>query len=158
MAQVQLSIPSSDKKISVNTGLFINNEFVKSLDSQEKITYVQSTTDKITFMANQSTVDATGPSIQQRRKSFAKLRPVGATLALRYFCDADRDRSSASAKDIDRAVAAARTAFKTTWGKNVTGIQRAALLHKLADLIERDQQELAELETLDNGKPVKIAR
>ena len=65
---------------------------------------------------------------------------------------------TASDKDIDVAVAAARKAFNTTWGKNVTGFQRARLINKLADLIERDAQELAELETLNNGKPVKIAR
>lgn len=64
----------------------------------------------------------------------------------------------ASVKDIDIAVAAARKAFKTTWGKNVTGFERSALINKLADLIERDAQELAELESLDNGKPVRIAR
>lgn len=41
MAQpVQLSIPNSDKKISVPTGLFINNEFVPSVDSPERIKYV----------------------------------------------------------------------------------------------------------------------
>ena len=65
---------------------------------------------------------------------------------------------AASVKDIDIAVASARKAFKTTWGKNVTGFQRSALITKLADLIERDAQELAELEALNNGKPVKIAR
>jgi aldehyde dehydrogenase (NAD+) len=65
---------------------------------------------------------------------------------------------SASEKDIDVAVAAARKAFKTTWGKNVTGFERSRLINKLADLIERDAQELAELESLNNGKPVKIAR
>lgn len=65
---------------------------------------------------------------------------------------------SGSAKDIDVAVAAARKAFNTTWGKNVTGWERSRLLNKLADLIERDAQELAELETLNNGKPVRIAR
>jgi aldehyde dehydrogenase (NAD+) len=55
-------------------------------------------------------------------------------------------------------VAAARKAFETTWGKNVNGFERSKLMNKLADLIERDQQELAEIETLNNGKPVKIAR
>ena len=64
----------------------------------------------------------------------------------------------ASPKDIDIAVAAARKAFQTTWGKNVTGFERSRLINKLADLIERDAQELAELESLNNGKPVKIAR
>lgn len=63
-----------------------------------------------------------------------------------------------SSKDIDVAVAAARKAFKTSWGKNVTGWERSRLINKLADLIERDAQELAELETLNNGKPVAIAR
>ena len=63
-----------------------------------------------------------------------------------------------SAKDIDLAVASAREAFNTTWGKNVSGFQRAKLINKLADLIERDADELAALETLNNGKPFKIAR
>ncbi|KAI5893783.1 aldehyde dehydrogenase [Schizophyllum commune H4-8] len=65
---------------------------------------------------------------------------------------------AASSKDIDAAVAAAREAFNTTWGKNVTGTERSRLINKLADLIERDAQSLAELETLNNGKPVKVAR
>lgn len=56
------------------------------------------------------------------------------------------------------AVAAARKAFNTSWGKNVTGFERSRLLNRLADLIERDAQELAELESLNNGKPVRIAR
>jgi aldehyde dehydrogenase (NAD+) len=64
----------------------------------------------------------------------------------------------ASAKDIDIAVAAARKALKTAPWKNVTGFERSRLLNKLAELIERDAQELAELEALNNGKPVKLAR
>jgi aldehyde dehydrogenase (NAD+) len=55
-------------------------------------------------------------------------------------------------------VLAARQAFKTSWGKNVTGIERSRLINKLADLIERDAQELGELESLNNGKPLRIAR
>ncbi|KAG1839072.1 aldehyde dehydrogenase domain-containing protein [Suillus tomentosus] len=66
--------------------------------------------------------------------------------------------AAGSAKDIDIAVAAARNAFNTTWGKNVTGFERSKLLNKLADLIERDQDILAEVESLNNGKPFKIAR
>jgi aldehyde dehydrogenase (NAD+) len=65
---------------------------------------------------------------------------------------------AASAKDIDLAVSAARKAFQTSWGKNVTGFERSRLINKLADLIERDAQELGELESLNNGKPVRIAR
>ena len=64
----------------------------------------------------------------------------------------------ASEKDVDIAVAAARKAFRETWGKNISGFERSRLLNKLADLIERDKQILAELECLNNGKPVKIAR
>jgi len=65
---------------------------------------------------------------------------------------------AASEKDVDIAVAAARKAFRETWGKNVSGVERSRLINKLADLMERDQQILAELECLNNGKPVKIAR
>jgi aldehyde dehydrogenase (NAD+) len=64
----------------------------------------------------------------------------------------------ASEKDVDIAVAAARKAFRETWGKNVSGFERSRLIHRLADLMERDKQILAELECLNNGKPVKIAR
>lgn len=55
-------------------------------------------------------------------------------------------------------MAAARKAFKTTWGKNVTGFERSRLLNKLADLMERDIDQLSELETLNNGKPLKVSR
>jgi len=75
-----------------------------------------------------------------------------------FLCNTKFTICAASAKDIDVAVAAAREAFNKTWGKNVTGFERSRLINKLADLIERDQQELAEIETLNNGKPVKIAR
>jgi len=40
----------------------------------------------------------------------------------------------------------------------VTGFERSKLLNKLADLMERDQDILAEVESLNNGKPMKIAR
>lgn len=66
--------------------------------------------------------------------------------------------SHAKTADVDLAVKAARTAFKTTWGKNSTPSDRAALLNKFADLMERDQQFLAELESVDGGKGVRIAR
>ena len=58
--------------------------------------------------------------------------------------------------DVDKAVAAAREAFKlgSTW-RTMDASQRGVLLNKLADLIERDREYLALLETLDNGKPFK---
>ncbi|MGH2907539.1 MAG: aldehyde dehydrogenase family protein, partial [Solirubrobacterales bacterium] len=60
--------------------------------------------------------------------------------------------------DVDRAVAAARAAFDSGPWRSFSGGQRAALMNKLADLIEQNAQELAELESIDNGKPAKIAK
>ncbi|GCE20523.1 aldehyde dehydrogenase family protein [Dictyobacter kobayashii] len=61
-------------------------------------------------------------------------------------------------EDIDRAVAAARRAFEQGAWPKLTPAKRAHLLLKLADLIERNAEELAQLETLDNGKPIKYSR
>ncbi|KAI5124867.1 hypothetical protein M0805_007299 [Coniferiporia weirii] len=115
---ISIPVPGSAnlKSISLQTGLFINNEFVPSIDGLE--------------------IESINPATEQ---VIARI-------------------SAASERDVDIAVAAARKAFQTTWGKNVTGFERAKLINKLADLIERDQQELAELECIDNGKPVRIAR
>jgi phenylacetaldehyde dehydrogenase len=61
-------------------------------------------------------------------------------------------------EDINRAVKAARAAFDTgAWSKMPTA-QRGKLIWKLADLIEKYQEEFAQLESLDNGKPLKISR
>src|ERR1700759_770269 len=54
-------------------------------------------------------------------------------------------------EDVDRAVGAARAALEGEWGA-LTGFQRSRLMHKLADLIERDADRLAELESRDSGK------
>jgi acyl-CoA reductase-like NAD-dependent aldehyde dehydrogenase len=63
-----------------------------------------------------------------------------------------------SAKDVDRAVAAARMALEDgPWGK-AGAAQRAQMINRLADLLEANADEFAELESLDNGKPVKLAR
>jgi len=61
----------------------------------------------------------------------------------------------ADAADVDLAVAAAKEAYKT-W-RTTPPDQRGRLLYKLADLMERDIQELSELESMDNGKPVGVA-
>jgi aldehyde dehydrogenase (NAD+) len=59
------------------------------------------------------------------------------------------------AADIDKAVRAARRAFdKGPWRKT-DARERGRLLNRLADLIEKNIQELAALETLDNGKPIR---
>ncbi len=63
-----------------------------------------------------------------------------------------------TATDIDRAVAAARHAFDSgAWTGLMPG-RRAQILWRVADLLEERAQEFAELETLDNGKPVSAAR
>jgi phenylacetaldehyde dehydrogenase len=58
----------------------------------------------------------------------------------------------ANAADVDKAVAAARTAFESGPWTTMPPAGREALLWKLADLIDRNAGELAELESLDNGK------
>jgi aldehyde dehydrogenase (NAD+) len=55
--------------------------------------------------------------------------------------------------DIDRAVKAARTAFEDGPWPKMNASERGRLLNRLADLIEKYQEELAALESLDNGKP-----
>lgn len=60
----------------------------------------------------------------------------------------------ASRNDVDDAVKAARTAFQTTWGQNVSGPERSALMRKLADLIDRDTEKLAIVEAIDGGKTI----
>src|SRR5437773_4111600 len=62
--------------------------------------------------------------------------------------------SEADKADVDRAVAAARRAFDGTWSK-LSARDRGRLIYKLSQLIEQHAKELAELETLDNGKPIK---
>ena len=57
----------------------------------------------------------------------------------------------APSKDVDRAVEAAHIAFETSWGTKVPGSERGKLLLKLAELIERDLDEIAAIESLDNG-------
>lgn len=58
---------------------------------------------------------------------------------------------AASEKDVDRAVAAARAAFEGDW-RSVAASERGKLLHKIADLIDRDRELLAAIDAFDNGK------
>jgi acyl-CoA reductase-like NAD-dependent aldehyde dehydrogenase len=64
----------------------------------------------------------------------------------------------AGPEDVDRAVHAARAAFEMGPWNQMSGEMRADLLWKLADLIDQHADELSELETLDNGKPIRVAR
>jgi aldehyde dehydrogenase (NAD+) len=65
--------------------------------------------------------------------------------------------AEADAADVEKAVIAARTAFEGPWRK-MRASERGRLLHRLADLIEKNAEELARIESLDNGKPLSIAK
>jgi aldehyde dehydrogenase (NAD+) len=62
------------------------------------------------------------------------------------------------AADIDLAVKAARKAFDSGPWRKMDARDRGRLINRLADLIEENIDELAELETLDNGKPIGESR
>ncbi|GAN01737.1 conserved hypothetical protein [Mucor ambiguus] len=100
-------------ELKLQTGLFINNEFVKGSDTLETIN------------------PATGKVIAHVQ--------------------------AADKKDVDAAVQAASDAFHGPWSKK-TPSERAALMFKLADLIDRDNEELSQIETLDNGKGITFSR
>jgi aldehyde dehydrogenase (NAD+) len=63
----------------------------------------------------------------------------------------------ASVSDVDRAVTAARRAQERVWGP-MPGRDRAKYLFRIARLIQERARELAVLETLDNGKPIRESR
>ncbi len=63
-----------------------------------------------------------------------------------------------NAADIDLAVAAARKAFESGDWPKMDARDRGKLMYRLADLIEQHLEELAVLETLDNGKPITDSR
>ena len=61
------------------------------------------------------------------------------------------------AEDINRAVSAARKAFESGPWSRMTPSERGRLIWKIGDLILENAEELAQLESLDNGKPVGVA-
>ncbi len=65
--------------------------------------------------------------------------------------------AEASEADVDRAVAAARKAYEQVWGK-MSGAERAKYLFRIARIIQERGRELAVLESLDNGKPIRESR
>ncbi|KAI5651556.1 aldehyde dehydrogenase family domain-containing protein [Phthorimaea operculella] len=116
-AKFATAVPAPQTKPEIlYTGLFINNEWVKSSDGK---------TFKTLNPANEEVI----AEVQQANKA-----------------------------DVDRAVKAARDAFKlgSPW-RRMDPSERGRLINKLADLIERDRAYLASLETLDNGKPYLAA-
>ncbi len=81
--------------------------------------------------------------------SFATLNPANEDVLARV--------SQASSADVNRAVLAARKAYDTVWSKT-SGAQRAKYLFRIARLIQERSRELAVVETLDNGKPIRESR
>ncbi len=84
-----------------------------------------------------------------RHQQFASINPATeetiATVAM------------ASATDVDAAVSSARRAYNKVWSKT-SGAQRAKYLYRIARLIQERSRELAVVETLDNGKPIRETR
>ncbi len=82
-------------------------------------------------------------------KTFATVNPATGEVICQV---AEGDKA-----DVDLAVQAARRAFtEGTWAR-MNASDRGRLLHKLADLIEQNKEDLAALESLDNGKPYRDA-
>src|SRR5690554_1674380 len=65
--------------------------------------------------------------------------------------------AEAGRDDVDAAVAAARAAFEDGWGR-MPGVERAKYSFRIARMIQERSRELAVLETLDGGKPIKESR
>jgi len=65
--------------------------------------------------------------------------------------------AEAGAADVDRAVKAAQRAYTRTWSK-LSGRDRGKYLYRIARIIQERSRELAVLESLDNGKPIKESR
>ena len=65
--------------------------------------------------------------------------------------------AEAGQADVDAAVAAARRAYDKTWSK-MSGKDRGKYIFRIARLIQERSRELAVLETLDNGKPIRESR
>jgi aldehyde dehydrogenase (NAD+) len=68
------------------------------------------------------------------------------------------DVAEGDAADVDDAVKAARRAFENKAWKKMDARDRGRLIYRLADLLEENLEELAALESLDNGKPLRDAR
>jgi acyl-CoA reductase-like NAD-dependent aldehyde dehydrogenase len=67
------------------------------------------------------------------------------------------DVSAAGADDIDRAVRAARTAYEGVWSQ-LTPRDRGKYLYRIARIVQERVRELAVLESIDNGKPIRESR
>jgi aldehyde dehydrogenase (NAD+) len=90
-----------------------------------------------------------GAFVDGRGESFKSVNPATE--------EALADIAAASSEDVDAAVRAARHAFDTVWGP-MPGRERAKYLFRIARIIQERARELAVLESLDNGKPIRESR
>ena len=108
--------------------------------------------DKVTsFVARKQKLLINGKWVEAASgKTFASYNPAtGDVLA---------NVAAGDKEDIDRAVKAARAAFETGPWSKISPAERGKMIWRLADLIDKHLEEFAQLESLDNGKPLKIAR
>jgi phenylacetaldehyde dehydrogenase len=83
-------------------------------------------------------------------KTFPSYNPASGEV-LAQVAEGDRE-------DINRAVKAARKAFESGPWPEMTASERGRLIWKLGDLLEERAEEFAQIESLDNGKPLSVAR
>lgn len=83
-------------------------------------------------------------------ETFETLNPADETVLARV--------AKGSAEDVNRAVAAARSSFDSGGYRHMSVHERSKLLYRLSDAIEANLEQLAQLESLDNGKPLAVAR
>src|SRR5260370_9563747 len=89
-----------------------------------------------------------GQWVEGSGKAFATVNPATGEVLTQV--------SEAGAKDVDQAVAAARKAFDDAAGpwRKMSATGRGKILWRIGDLIDKNIDELAALETLDNGTPI----
>jgi phenylacetaldehyde dehydrogenase len=103
------------------------------------------------FLANPKQMLIDGAWVEaQSGKTFEVFNPATDTVIAHV--------AEGEAADIDTAVRAARRAFDTGPWSKMTASQRGRLIWKIGDLIEKHTDELAQLETIDNGKPFAVAQ
>jgi aldehyde dehydrogenase (NAD+) len=125
-----------------NTGFYLTKRAASAAAQQQLVGNRNPEVKHQKLFINNEFVDATSGNV------FEVLNPATG--------DVISEVADASEKDVDRAVKAAKEAFRlgSEW-RRTDPAARGALLYKLADLIERDQAYIAALETLNNGKPFK---
>ncbi|GAA4241515.1 aldehyde dehydrogenase family protein [Actinomadura meridiana] len=90
-----------------------------------------------------------GEFVEGRGEPFKSINPADESVLADIAC--------ADESDVDRAVAAARTAYDTVWGP-MSGRERAKYLYRIARIVQERARELAVLESIDNGKPIRESR